>query len=80
MTRSTLAAMTRQAAIARAFLLGQGRYVGDIVRRQIAGATAVVLTKTDLVTAHESLVRLDNLRHSFTLVLDALRGSQTPSF
>jgi G3E family GTPase len=30
----------------------QDPYVGDIARRQIAGATAVVLTKTDLVTAH----------------------------
>ncbi|HZZ02731.1 CobW family GTP-binding protein [Paraburkholderia sp.] len=28
-------------------------YVGDIVRRQIAGATALVLTKTDLVTEQE---------------------------
>jgi G3E family GTPase len=28
-------------------------YVGDIVRRQIAGATALVLTKTDLVGEHE---------------------------
>jgi G3E family GTPase len=28
-------------------------YVGDIVRRQIAGATALVLTKSDLVTAQE---------------------------
>ncbi|MFM0734593.1 GTP-binding protein [Paraburkholderia sediminicola] len=31
-------------------------YVGDIVRRQIAGATALVLTKTDLVTEHEKAV------------------------
>ncbi len=31
----------------------QDPYVGDIVRRQIAGATALVLTKTDLVTAPE---------------------------
>jgi G3E family GTPase len=30
----------------------QDPYVGDIARRQIAGASAVVLTKTDLVTAH----------------------------
>lgn len=28
-------------------------YVGDIVRRQIAGATSLVLTKTDLVTEQE---------------------------
>ncbi|RKE39665.1 G3E family GTPase [Paraburkholderia sp. BL23I1N1] len=28
-------------------------YVGDIVRRQITGATALVLTKTDLVTGQE---------------------------
>lgn len=31
----------------------QDPYVGDIVRRQIAGATAVVLTKTDLVSEQE---------------------------
>lgn len=31
----------------------QDPYVGDIARRQIAGASAVVLTKTDLVTADE---------------------------
>ncbi|PRZ52895.1 G3E family GTPase [Paraburkholderia fungorum] len=30
-------------------------YVGDIVRRQIAGATALVLTKTDLVTEQEKV-------------------------
>jgi len=31
-------------------------YVGDIVRRQIAGATALVLTKTDLVSEREKVV------------------------
>jgi G3E family GTPase len=52
-------------------------YVGDIVRRQIAGATALVLTKTDLVTEREKEAAAEavSLLATTAILLDSANGS-----
>ncbi|MGA9915150.1 CobW family GTP-binding protein [Paraburkholderia sp.] len=52
-------------------------YVGDIVRRQIVGATALVLTKTDLVTEQEKAVAAAAVSSLATtaILLDAANGA-----
>lgn len=52
-------------------------YVGDIVRRQIVGATALVLTKTDLVTEQEKAVAIDVVSSLATtsILLESTNGS-----
>jgi G3E family GTPase len=52
-------------------------YVGDIVRRQIAGATALVLTKTDLVTQHGKAGATEAIASlaSTSIVLESVRGA-----
>ena len=54
----------------------QDPYVGDIARRQIAGASAVVLTKTDLVTAHEKAAAKEVVSGlaSTTVLLESVDG------
>ncbi|CAE6797915.1 CobW family GTP-binding protein [Paraburkholderia haematera] len=55
-------------------------YVGDIVRRQIAGATALVLTKTDLVTEQEkSTATAAVLALATTSILFESTNGQIPS-
>lgn len=52
-------------------------YVGDIVRRQVAVATALVLTKTDLVSAHEKAAVSNTLSalNQGTLQIEAVNGT-----
>ncbi|MFM0130655.1 CobW family GTP-binding protein [Paraburkholderia sediminicola] len=52
-------------------------YVGDIVRRQIAGATALVLTRTDLVTDQEKVAATEVVSWLATtsILLEAANGS-----
>lgn len=52
-------------------------YVGDIVRRQIAGATALVLTKTDLVTEQEKVTAMEatSALATTSLLLESANGS-----
>ena len=52
-------------------------YVGDIVRRQIAGATALVLTKTDLVTEKEKVAATEAVLALATtsILLESANGS-----
>jgi G3E family GTPase len=52
-------------------------YVGDIVRRQIVGATALVLTKTDLVTEQEKLTATEAVSSLATtsILLESANGS-----
>lgn len=52
-------------------------YVGDIVRRQIAGATALVLTKTDLVAQKDKAAAIDAVSSLATtsILLESANGS-----
>ncbi|MEZ0603613.1 GTP-binding protein [Paraburkholderia sp. IW21] len=52
-------------------------YVGDIVRRQIAGATALVLTKTDLVTEQEKVTAMEatSALATTSILLESANGS-----
>jgi G3E family GTPase len=52
-------------------------YVGDIVRRQIVGATALVLTKTDLVSQQEKAVAIETVVSLATtsILLESANGS-----